>query len=65
MILIRYVIEKYINDTFCHGKVLLTNKDGRPVTFSTEESAKEWLIKNMNISADKVADYYNIKPHVV
>lgn len=44
-------------------------ENGRPKTFTSEDTARQWLIKNdkdfNRISVIHLLDYYKIKPYVV
>jgi hypothetical protein len=66
--LIRYIVEKVIQNEYGQGTMTLMEED-RPKTFVSKEAACKWLIKNdeefNRIPIIHLIDYYNIKPYVI
>lgn len=67
--MIRYVIEKQINNDYAHGVMILTEKNGSPKTFASKDKAFEWLVNNdediRDIPLIHIPYYYNIRPHII
>ena len=67
--MIKYIVEKNIEDSYAHGVKTLVNENGNIKTFISEEEAIQWLIHNdeefCSIPVIKIRDYYNIKPYVI
>lgn len=62
--MIGYIIEKSICNDYAHGVMTLTEEDGKPKTFTSEDSAMEHL-KSLKIPAKEIAEFYNIRPCIV
>lgn len=69
-ILIRYIVEKYIDNGFGygHGYAILMDGD-KPRTFVNDRAAFNWLVENdpefAILSVKYLSLYYNIKEHVI
>lgn len=67
--MIRYIIEKTVNNGYAYGVQVLTDEDGRPKTFTSEKEARQWLIDNNenynNIPITQLIDHYAIKPYII
>ena len=67
--MIRYIIQKYINEDYCHGYITIMETQDKPKTFISHESAFQWLIDNdkdfANLPLMEAAKIYDIKPHIV
>jgi hypothetical protein len=59
--MIRYIIEKTVNNGYAHGVQVLTDNSGNPRGFTSETEAKQWLIDNDKESIDCCT----IKPYVI
>ena len=66
--MIRYIVQKNINNDYCYGYVTLMEQNN-PKTFISYKSAFDWLVKNdkdfVNLPLMEVARIYNIKPYIV
>lgn len=62
--MIKYIIEKIICDDYAHGCMVLTDENGNPMTFTTEDEANNYLC-TLKISAGNITEFYNIKPCII
>lgn len=59
--MIRYIIEKSIDNDYAYGTMTLMDND-KPKTFSSETEAQKWLKDNIPTN---LIGHYNIKPYVI
>lgn len=67
--MIRYIIQKHINADYCHGYITIMETQDKPKTFTSHESAFQWLMNYdkdfANLPLVEVAKIYDIKPYIV
>lgn len=67
--MIRYIIQKHINADYCHGYITIMEALDKPKTFTSFESALQWLMDYdkdfANLPMIEIAKIYNIKPYIV
>ena len=66
--MLRYIIQKNVNNDYCHGYVTIM-EHGKPKTFMSKQLAYDWLMKNdkdfATIPLKELAKFYVIKPYIV
>lgn len=67
--MVRYIIEKIINNGYAHGVQVLIDENGEPKIFTSEDEARKWLVNNdeeyNNIPITQLINHYKIKPHII
>lgn len=66
--MIRYIIEKTVNDAYVSGVVTVMDGD-KPRTFTSPKEAINWLMDNdeeyRSLPIVHLVNHYNIKPYVI